>query len=98
MCDLSFRGSAMPVSVCYEAATFQRFLEGQLTVGEMESVASHLEECDQCAGIVKALPEDGIVAMVRAAQSLPAHSEDSHRIEAVIQQVLTQRAGAGTVD
>src|SRR5256885_1475247 len=57
----------MKDTACFDAATFQRLLAGQLTAAEVEAVCTHLDGCEHCAHTVRALPDQTISDALRVA-------------------------------
>ncbi len=88
----------MPTVGCFDASAFQRLLEGQLAVAELEHIASHLERCNRCSRLVQNLPEDKLVAVVGWVTRLPPQSEEATRLQTLIQQMLNLRGNVETLD
>lgn len=88
----------MPTVGCFDASAFQRLVEGQFAVDELELIASHLERCSRCTRLVQNLPDDKLIALVGSVQRLPARSEEAARIQTLIQRMLNLRGNVETLD
>src|SRR5437870_3443760 len=83
----------MPATKCFDVSTYKRMLAGQLPAAEAESVCEHLEQCDRCFQEVRKLPEDTIVASMRAKAAKgkwPTASVGPAFIRDLVQKVLKQ--------
>ena len=88
----------MPTVGCFDASAFQRLLEGQLAVPDLEHLASHLERCDRCTRLVQSMPEDKLVALMGSVNRMRAQSEEASRLKTLIQQMLNLRGNVETLD
>jgi len=78
---------------CFDVTTYENMLAGQLPVAEAEKVCAHLEKCDRCSQVVRSLPslpEDTLVASLRAQGAWPNTSVEPKFIQDLIQKVLKQ--------
>jgi serine/threonine protein kinase len=85
------------VQVCFDASTVKRLLNGKLSGGEVEAVTAHLERCDTCVRMIRAIPEDSLVEAMSVARSLPAQSAGAGRLNSFIGKVLNLRSGNSSI-
>jgi eukaryotic-like serine/threonine-protein kinase len=75
---------------CLDIPTFERMLAGQLADAEAEKACAHLERCKRCFEAVRNLPEDTIVASLRARGNWPAAAVEPAFIRDLVQKILHQ--------
>jgi len=79
---------------CFDAATYERMLAGQLPVAELDRVCRHLETCARCMQVAQNLPEDTLVASLRN-RRWPANVVEPAFVRALAQKVLNHAESRG---
>jgi serine/threonine-protein kinase len=62
----------MVVAACPASDTLSAFARGELPPDELSAVAGHVGACAACCAALKAVPEDSLVALARAAAASPS--------------------------
>jgi hypothetical protein len=60
------------------AAELAAFDLGRLAPGDWLRVADHVAGCDACCAALEAVPEDSLVALLRASAATPGATPDPH--------------------
>jgi WD40 repeat protein/serine/threonine protein kinase/Leucine-rich repeat (LRR) protein len=80
----------MSTTNCFDVSTYKRMVAGQLPDAELETVYEHIERCDRCFQVVRNLPEDSLVAAMRANDKWPKSDLGPAFIRDLAQKVLKQ--------
>src|SRR5262245_41994405 len=93
---------------CPDEKTLELLVRGQLSDADAELLARHLEECDQCAATIHALPADDTLIAAARAQAPPQSPFEQQAVEALIGRLsglstalhvrATDSSGGGTAD